>query len=519
MSAGPASREGACDGEVEELLDSIRRAKGRLRELLVERETQLRMAARLASVGAWRVVLAPLRFLPSAEWLRLLAQGTDGAVSLTGALRLFPRPARRTLLAHVRDGLRGHAGFDLVVPARTLAGERIHLRLIAEPEFDATGALAALHGACQDVTEQVAREREATGLALRLANTVESITDGLLSLDRDWRVTYVNAAAERILRCRREPMAGQVLWQVFPHAVGGVFHHECEQALAENRPRVFQSFLEGLGIWLEVRAYPTGQGLAVYFTDVTQQRLLQEELARHQRGLEQLVQERTQELRNANDELAAFTMAVAHDLRAPLAAIEGFSRALQERLPAHDDRAQHYADRTAAGVERMGDMIDALLALSRVGQTPLERRPIDLSALAAEVVEQLRAADPLRQIKVEITPGLQASADPRLLRTVLENLLGNAWKFTRRTAGARIRFGLAGDGAFCVADNGAGFDLAYAHKLFTPFQRFHAQEDFPGTGVGLAAVRRVIQRHGGTISAESAAGEGATFHFTLAPAG
>lgn len=169
----------------------------------------------------------------------------------------------------------------------------------------------------------------------------------------------------------------------------------------------------------------------------------------------------------------------------------------------------------------MGQLIDDLLRLSRLSRTDLQREPVDLSALAAEVVDTLRLAEPGRDVTVELAPGLRAEGDARLLRVLLENLLGNAWKFTSKRSEARIElFAEEGDGRthYGVRDNGVGFDMAYASKLFSPFQRLHRPEDFPGTGIGLATVQRIVHRHGGDIHAESSPGQGATFTFTLGEA-
>jgi len=227
------------------------------------------------------------------------------------------------------------------------------------------------------------------------------------------------------------------------------------------------------------------------------------------------------ELERANRELDAFSYAVSHDLRAPLRAIDGFSQALVEDCGEQLDALGHqYLDRIRGGVGRMAGLIDALLGLARVGRVELRRERVDLSRMARDVVAELRRAQPERQVEAEIADGLVAEGDGSLLRMVLANLLGNAWKFTACRGDARVTVGCDGDGepAFFVRDNGAGFDQAYVDRLFTPFQRLHGQAEFEGVGAGLATVQRVIHRHGGRVWAEGAVGEGATFHFTL-PAG
>ena len=238
------------------------------------------------------------------------------------------------------------------------------------------------------------------------------------------------------------------------------------------------------------------------------------------RTLEARVVARTRELSEANRELESFAYSVSHDLRAPLRAIEGFSRILVERYSdALDLTGRDYLGRVRKATERMAELIDALLTLSRISRTGLTQTDVDLSALADEVGAGLADADPDRKVELRIQRGMQARGDRVLLHTLLDNLMGNAWKFTRDTPEACVEVGMeiGADGVplYHVRDNGAGFDAGYADKLFRPFQRLHSQDAFPGHGIGLASVKRIIERHGGEISAEGAPGQGATFRFKL----
>ena len=227
------------------------------------------------------------------------------------------------------------------------------------------------------------------------------------------------------------------------------------------------------------------------------------------------------ELERKNKELEAFSYSVSHDLRAPLRSIDGFSNALLEDYGHQvDAKAQHYLHRIRAAAQRMGELIDDLLQLSRVGRAELQPGPVDVSQLAQVVNKELQQASPDRQVQLVIPDGVMANADRRLLQVVLENLFGNAWKFTKNVAEAVIEFGVgedAGVPVYYIRDNGAGFDMAYAGKLFAPFQRLHSESKFPGTGIGLATVYRIVDRHGGRIWAEGTVGKGATFYWTLSP--
>jgi len=236
--------------------------------------------------------------------------------------------------------------------------------------------------------------------------------------------------------------------------------------------------------------------------------------------LERRVEERTAQLEAANRELETFSYSVSHDLRTPLRGIDGFSRLLlQEYESRLDDQGRHYLQRIRSGIQRMGQLIEDLLALSRKTRGPLTRQHLDLSGLVSNLWQELTQQDPSRRAVISVEPGLAAMADPGLVQTVLENLLGNAWKFTAKVEEARIAFFSpgteAGTRVFGLRDNGAGFDMAHADKLFGVFQRLHSDQDFAGTGIGLAIVQRIILRHEGRIWAESEPGKGATFFFTL----
>jgi two-component system, NtrC family, sensor kinase len=253
------------------------------------------------------------------------------------------------------------------------------------------------------------------------------------------------------------------------------------------------------------------------------EQLLRKELeASEARAARQLAETRAalvEELEYKNRELEAFSYSVSHDLRAPLRSIEGFCRAiLEDNGHLLDAQGKHYLQRACAATHRMSDLIDDLLQLSRVSRAELNRESVDLSALALEVLANLQRQEPARRVILEIEPGLGAYADDRLMRIALENLLGNAWKFTSKVANPKIEFfqRRSEDGPiYSVRDNGAGFNMSYADKLFRPFQRLHTESDFPGTGIGLATIQRIIARHGGRIFAEGSPGQGATFRFSL----
>jgi PAS domain S-box-containing protein len=293
------------------------------------------------------------------------------------------------------------------------------------------------------------------------------------------------------------------------------------------------------GVFRNLLDDPAVAGVLINARDVTERRQAEEALRALNQELERRVAERTAELEAANKELEAFSYSVSHDLRAPLRAIDGFSKALMEDYATQlDETGCRYLQRVRDNARHMGQLIDDLLSLSRVTRAELQRRRVDITEMAQAIAAELQKAQPGRDVEFVIAPRLVADADPRLLRIALENLIGNAWKYTSKHPRARIEFGLiaaeqesrpaeeqGGGGAseipsapvFFVRDDGAGFDMTFVDRLFGAFQRFHGPKEFEGTGIGLATVQRIIRRHGGRIWAESAVEQGAVFYFTLGP--
>ena len=286
-----------------------------------------------------------------------------------------------------------------------------------------------------------------------------------------------------------------------------------------------QTTPDGEKIWLETSKIPlTDQdgeviGILGTYHDITDRKKAEVELATYREHLEELVAMRTAELEAVNKELESFSYSVSHDLRSPLRAIDGFSQTLlDEYADKLDADGQQYLDRVRNAAQRMGNLIDDMLKLSRVTRSEIKREIVDLSALGSQVVSELQKHNPERQVKVTIQPGMTAKGDRSLLQIVLENLLGNAWKYTGGVDSAVIEFGtetVDNETVYFIQDNGIGFDMQYANKLFTPFQRLHSSGEFPGTGIGLATVARIIERHNGRIWAEAAPNQGARFRFVL----
>jgi PAS domain S-box-containing protein len=349
------------------------------------------------------------------------------------------------------------------------------------------------------------------------------------TIDTAWHTTYVNRFMANMLGYTVEEMLGRHLFTFMEEEAQAEARESLEQGARAPVGKVRDfPFLrkDGTRIWTSISTTPLMDELGRYsgalamVTDITPRRAAEEQIRQSNALLEQRIAARTEQLEFSNRELEAFAYTVAHDLRTPLRSISSFSEALVEDCAGQlDSLGRDYLRRITGGAKRMAELIDGILSLSRVNRTALDSRPCDLTAMAHAIVEQLQTLQPERSVRAFIQEGLVEQGDPRLLHSALENLLGNAWKFTRERPDARIEFSSTQDArgvrVYQVRDNGAGFDMAFQDKLFGVFQRLHTQEEFEGHGVGLAALQRIFRRHGGRVWGEGEPGRGACFRFTL----
>ena len=386
-------------------------------------------------------------------------------------------------------------------------GSTIRVSMTLSPIADGAGTIVGVSTVSRDISGRQRAEARFRGL-------IEAAPDAMVCVAPSGRITLVNAQTERLFGYRREELEGQLVEMLVPEAARAVHPQRRAGYIADPVPRPMGAGMQLTGRRRDGSTFPAEISLSAIDTDegtlitaavrdVTQRRRQQEELER------------------VNRNLASFAYSIAHDLRTPLRALAGFSAALIEDCgDGLGEVGRGYAERIEAASEQMSALIDDMLHLSGVSRAVMNLQAVDLGAEAASIAEQLRRDNPERSVRFTIQQPAWVLADLVLVRTVLENLLGNAWKFTASRDDASIEFGTkpAGeDGHVCcyVRDNGVGFDFAYVNKLFRPFQRLHKASEFPGTGVGLASVRQIVERHGGQAWAEGAVGEGATFYFTL----
>lgn len=383
---------------------------------------------------------------------------------------------------------------------------------------------------CKAAGTALQREEQIDTLARRLreqAELLDMARDAIVVHGLDRTIHYWNRGAQRMFGFTPDEALGETFDTLL--GPGAILSGAAEAELLAKGEWLGQlECIDAQGQMLTVERRCTltrdsegrPESILAISTDVTERRRAEKEIVLLSNVLEQRIRKRTAELEESNEDLRDFAYSLAHDLRAPLASIDGFSAQLETRLEQLlDDKSRHYLKRVRAGVSLMSDLTDALLALADLSNTQLLHQNVDLSGLARGIADRLREQFPGRSVTVLIEETPRTQGDVRLLTDVLENLIGNAWKFTSKMPRAEIAFGGQswpnGSYLYHVKDNGAGFDPAYAYKLFGPFQRLHTAAEFEGTGIGLAIVRKIVSRHGGRVWAESLPGEGATFYFTL----
>lgn len=440
--------------------------------------------------------------------------------------RFIPERLRHGHRDHIhRFGIEGSTARSMLSPGILMAlranGEEFPIEATISKAVAAGDMLFTV--ILRDITER----KRAEDAMRRQATLIDLTPDVFVVMQPDRTITYWNRGAEVLYGWTRDEALGQrahLLFQTkFPQPLEEIEEHlkltgswsgELVHRTKDGREIIVFSK------WLaQIDAQGNVTEVLESNADITARKQAEQEVSELNQQLEDRVRRRTAELETANKELEAFSYSVSHDLRSPLRTMDGFSQALlEDHSEGLDDKGKHYVNRIRTAAQRMGSLIDDLLQLSRLTRAEVQVKSVDLTAIAESIVADLETSNPERKVEVRIQPGLEVRGDPGLLEIALENLISNAWKFTSRRDSALIEFGKLNDRpkpTFFVRDNGTGFDMQYADRLFSPFQRLHTAEEFRGTGIGLATVQRILRRHYGSTWAEAVEGQGATFYFEI----
>ncbi|MFB2935838.1 PAS domain S-box protein [Aerosakkonemataceae cyanobacterium BLCC-F154] len=499
---------------------------------LQESEERLRLALQAANQGLWDLNIQTGEAIVSAEYARMLGYKPEELQETNAKWKERLHPEERESVYQVyADYIAGKRN-DYQVECRQLTktGEwKWVLSSGKVVEWDRSGKPVRMLGTHTDINDRKQAEENLKESEKQLRSILENMPVMLDAFDNEGNIIVWNQECERVTGYSSEEIIGnpQAWKMVYPDPIYlqtmmkkwaefGNNYRNWEWDLVSKNGEIKTIAWSNISQEFSVPGW-SGWGVGI---DITERKKAELGIIQLNQSLEQRVKERTAELTAANKELEAFSYSVSHDLRAPLRAIDGFSKTLLERYQNQlDDRGQHYLDRIRAGTQRMGELIEDMLMLSRVTRAEMKRVSVNLSQMAEEIRKNLSESQPERFVQWNIAPEITALGDAALLRIVLENLLSNAWKFTSNCPETQIEFGInlvsENIPTYFVKDNGVGFDMNYVNKLFIAFQRLHSVNDFPGTGVGLAIVQRIIHRHGGNVWAEGMINQGATFYFTL----
>lgn len=472
-------------------------------EKLRESEALLKIAEKAARIGGWVMDVATGETRWSHAMFDIFEMPLGEVPSHDKALQFFTPETRQTIANAVEVCMETGIPFDEEVQIRTFHGRLRWVRCIGHAIKDDSGRIIRLQGGLQDVTASHQAMEQIRRFAKRQAKIFESITDAFFTLDREWRFTYVNQRSEELLQRTRDDLLGHTVWEMFPEAVGSDFETQYRHAVQSGESASFEAYYPPLDNWLEVSAYPSEEGLAVYYRSINERKQAQQKL-----------EQTMAELERSNRELQDFAFVASHDLQEPLRKIQAFSDRLLTRSENLDEQEQDYLRRMQSAAQRMQSLIRDLLSYSRVTTRAQPLTACDANRILDEVLQDMETAISRENATIDSRHLPPVTGDATQIRQVFQNLLSNAIKFHSPEKPPEVMVYPEyhdDDGwTLVVSDNGVGFDKRYAEKLFHPFQRLHKQT-YPGTGIGLAIVKKILDRHGATITVDSKVDQGTTF--------
>lgn len=497
---------------------------------VLESRARLSEAQRIAHIGSWELNFTNNTLYWSEEIYRIFAVEPGAFAASYEAFVEFVHPEdRESVTQAFTVAVKNKTPYDVVHRLLLKDSSIKYVHEQCETYYDEQGNPLRAVGTVQDITRQYMAEAALVRSKAEFEAIFNAISDLVVYADTERRIVMVNPAVQSVFGYTPDELIGKKTEVIYADLADfeaqGQRQFNPATDIKSARYEILYRCKDGstfIGETFGAKVFdPQGHvlGMLAIIRDVTERNRAAQELEEHRHRLEELVEERTRKFETINKELEAFSYSVSHDLRAPLRAIDGFSDALYEDYAdVLDETGMQYLSRVRNAAQRMSKLIDDLLKLSRVTRSELEWRRVDLSELAQNAINRHREAEPDRLVDFRLQPRLIVRGDQHLLQILMDNLIDNAWKYTRTAREPRIEVGekaIDSQNTFYVRDNGAGFDMRFVNKLFKPFQRLHAIEDFEGTGIGLATVQRIINRHGGNIWAESSPGQGAEFYFRL----
>ncbi|WP_165495816.1 PAS domain S-box protein [Marinobacter halodurans] len=481
----------------------------RTQEALKQSQDLLRISETAARIGGWELDRVTLR----ARWTDMVyelhgLEPDSCTPSLQEIIDAFAPEDRPRLKALVDACFEQGTPFDEELRLHPANGTRKWVRTIGHAVVGDDGQVIRLQGALQDITQIKQSQDEIRRLDQRLTTVFESITDAFFTLDHSWRFTRVNSRSEELLRRSADDLLGRSLWDLFPEARGTIFESEYGRALETGESVFFETYYEPLDIWVEVSAYPSEEGLAVYFRSIGERKRAEADLKRT-----------LEELERSNQELESFAFVASHDLQEPLRKIQTFADRLISRSEMLPDTEKDYLKRMQSAASRMQSLIRDLLSYSRITTRAKPFTQCDTSALIDAILGDMETTIQAEEAVIKVDDLPPVFGDDTQIRQVLQNLISNSVKFHKKDTppyiAIRAEDVTVQEWTLCIQDNGVGFDMDYAERIFEPFQRLHSRDEFPGTGIGLAIVKKVLERHHARFAVESCPGEGSLFRMTF----